>query len=140
MIKLLVLYDGDAKPTWVDAKTLDVEILAEYAEEKKIRLTSKPWKWLHKRIETARKNWFARVQEQLCNVKYLSECNRFIEQLHKSFKQRSDINDEDSIAFGQAYKKALDIGKHGVRVPLPPALRREIKAKSFAFDKFIKNA
>ena len=74
-------------------------------------------------------------QERVGDVRHVSEHSRFVEALHRAHKKRGDIRNEDSIAFGRAFKRALDIGKHGGRVPLPSALRNEVAPKKYLRSK-----
>jgi len=140
-LKVAALYDGDTEPTWMNAKDVDVDILATYVEENDISLSDKPWKWLEKSIRKARKGWFAAAQERVSDVKRMAEYSRFVESLHRAHKKRGDITDQRSVYFGRAYKQALDIGKHGGRVSLPSALRAEVapRRKAAYYDKFLKD-
>jgi len=135
ILQVEVMYDGDSKTTWKNAKSVDVDILATYVEENNISLCAKNWKWLESSIQRSKKNWFATAQERLSDAKRMSEYSRFVESLHRAYKKRGDINDKETMSLGRAFKCAIDIGKHGGRVPLEQALRAEIPYG----DKFLKD-
>jgi hypothetical protein len=44
ILQVEVMYDGDSKTTWKNAKSVDVDILATYVEENNISLCAKNWK------------------------------------------------------------------------------------------------
>ena len=140
-VKVEVLYDGDTTPTWTNAKSIDVDILATYVEENGISLSDRHWKWLDKSIKKAKRSWFSAAQERVSDVRHMAEHSRLVESLHRAHKKRGDITSESAVHFGRAFKKALDVGKHGGRVPLPRALRVEVAPgkKAAYYDKFLKD-
>ena len=138
-IEVEVLYDGFKEAEWIDARSVDVDIMARYVGENDISLRSSRWQWLDKLIENAKDNWFASTQDYLADVKHMAEHDRLVKKLHTLHKNRGDINDADAKALGRAYKRALDVGKHGGRVPLPRHLRDEVSSKTSCYaNKFIK--
>jgi len=136
-IQVEVMYD-DGYSQWETAKDIDVEILASYAAEADLDLEDKEWKWLSHLIKQAKKEWFTTVQKCLGDIKNMAEYSRFIEALYRAHKKRNNINNEDAIQLGRAYKYGLDIGKHGGRVRLAAALRDDIVSKTSTYaDKFL---
>ena len=137
-IQVEVMYD-DGYSQWEAAKDIDVDILAQYAADANLDLEdNKEWKWLNHLIKQAKKEWFTTVQKCLGDIKNMAEYNRFIEALYRAHKKRNNINNEDAIQLGRAYKHGLDIGKHGGRVKLAAALRDDIVSKTSTYaDKFL---
>lgn len=138
VLQVEVYYDGDATTEWIDAKDVDADILAAYVKENGLSLNSKKWKWLKKSIQEAEKHWFRTAQERLSDVQHMVQHTRLVEALHRAFKKRKDPNSKESKSFGRAFKRAIDIGKHGGRVPLDPSLRSEIVGTKKAYaNKFL---
>lgn len=139
-----VLYDGDPKATWVNAQSIDVDILAEYVSHEGISLKRQEWNFLEKAIEKEKKHWLKTVQTRVRDIKHLSNHNRFVTKLHGlhgKYAKAQGITDVDSISFGRAYKSALDVCKHGGRVSLPQHLREEVAGKkAIAFSQFLQDS
>ena len=101
-------------------------------------MSDRRWKWLDNLIKKAKKAWFVAAQERASDAKHAANLSRFVEALHRAHQKRADITEESAIRYGKAFKRALDIGKHGGRVELPQALRAEIaRATKGACDKFL---
>ena len=139
-----VLYDGDPNTTWVDARSVDVDILANYVESEGISLQRQEWQFLAKSIQKEKKQWLKTVQARIRDIKHLSDHNRFVAKLHGlhgKYAKEKGISDADSISLGRAYKSALDVCKHGGRVSLPRHLREEVAGKKgLSFAQFLKDS
>lgn len=142
-LQVEVLYDGDPNTTWINAQSVDVDILAKYVETKGISLQRQEWQFLRKSIENQKKQWLKTVQARVRNIKHLSDHNRFVTKLHGlhgKHAKENGISDADSISLGRAYKSALDVCKHGGRVSLPRHLREEVAGKKgLSFAQFLKD-
>lgn len=142
-LQVEVLYDGDPNTTWINAQSVDVDILAKYVETKGISLQRQEWQFLRKSIENQKKQWLKTVQARVRNIKHLSDHNRFVAKLHGlhgKHAKENGISDADSISLGRAYKSALDVCKHGGRVSLPRHLREEVAGKKgLSFAQFLKD-
>lgn len=134
-VEVKVMYD-DGVPNWEPINSFEIDdigIIVEYISEKEISLT-KEWTWLKKSKKKAESNWLHIVQEHLCDIRHMSNNSRFIEALHRAWKNRwADSQSLDSVTLGRAYKLALDLGKHGGRVSLSPSLRDEVVGKTSAY-------
>jgi hypothetical protein len=131
------LYDGDIQMMWVEAKSVDVDLLYEYllANESRRRILqkSKKWNWLEKDIAKKQDDWVDVLQMELTSAK-LHQYDLFIKSLHREYKNLSrSHNQSDADAFGRAYKAANDVRKHGGRVKLPAHLRDVIATKNRQF-------
>ena len=138
-----VLYDGDPSFTWINARSVDVDILAKYVESKGISLQRQEWKFLAKSIEKEKKQWLKTVQERVRDIKHLSDHNRFLTKLHglhAKYAKENSVRHADSISLGRAYKGALDVCKHGGRVSIPQHLRDVVAGKKgMSFTQFLKD-
>ena len=68
----------------------------------------------------------------MADLKCMSELDRIIRKLYSAFKKskkEKGMNSEESIAYGNAFKKALELGKHDGYILLKRALREEITPK-----------
>lgn len=140
VLQVEVYYDGQTSTEWLNAVDVDTNILVAYIKENNLSLSSKKWKWLEKDIKQAKKHWFNAVQERLSDIQHMVQHTRFIEALHRAFKKRQDPNNNESKSFGRAFKRAIDMGKHGGRIPLNPSLRSEIVGSKKAYaNKFLKD-
>jgi len=73
--------------------------------------------------------WLSRGQETMRSVETLAHQTKLITCLYCARKKAMDAqgyDGPDTIAFGRAYKAAIDIGKHGGRVALPSRLWKEV--------------
>ena len=75
--------------------------------------------------------WFTKAQDLMLNLPQGERLNRLISYLYKENKNaakgsKNSIHDEDALAFGRAYKKALELEKHGGKVYLPEHLHERI--------------
>lgn len=140
----LVLFDGDIQAEWVEAKSVDIDILYEYllANEKRrnVLQKSKKWSWLDNQIAKKQADWVELLQMELLSPK-LHRYDLFIKALHKEYKNLNfHHNQSDAEAFGRAYKAANDVRKHGGRVKLPSHLREWIATgKRQFFHEFIED-
>ena len=143
-LQVEVLYDGDPNTTWINARSVDVDILAKYVEREGISLQRQEWRFLQNSIEKQKKHWLKTVQARVRNIKHLSDHNRFVTKLHGlhgKYAKEKGISDADSISLGRAYKSALDVCKHGGRVSLPRHLRDEVAGKKgLSFTQFLKDS
>ena len=86
-----------------------------------------------------RKKLFGKVQKHLCDVKYLAHHNKFVKDCYRTYQDKGDITNQESIKLGLAYKHALELIKHNGRVCLPQHLRDKVVShKSTYADKFLK--
>ena len=137
-VEFKVKFDDGDETMWVDRDLVELAMVVNYAKEKNISPQTRGWKWLEQSISQAKKNWFTTVQDRVADVQLMSQQRRLMEKLYRAHRKRNDVTDEDSKTFGRAFKKSLDILKHGGRIPLPAFLRPEIAPKKSDYtDKFM---
>jgi len=130
-VKFEVHFDGDdmEKTAWINAKDIDEDLLAKYLYDKDISIDNQEWEWLKSAITAAKGNWLEAAQDHIADVAHVTQHDRFVKNLYALYKKRDNIHHRDTIALGRAYKKALDICKHGGRVAIPEHLEEVIASK-----------
>jgi RNA-dependent RNA polymerase len=83
--------------------------------------------------------WFSQTQELMIDAPAIRALQALIGKFYTTAKKVADksemgMHDEDSIMYARAYKKALEIGKHGGQVYLPAHLHGKIPER---FHKFL---
>ena len=144
-----VLWDSNEK-TWEPLKTLKEDApqaVIDYSREKKLGDIAafqvsgnlfdeqEEEDWDDLRCEDPGKDWFSLAQSVMLNLPLLHDLKRLISCLYKQAtaaaeKSSKGIHDDDAIAFGEAYKKALELEKHGGLVYLPAHLHTLVKPRS----------
>lgn len=70
-------------------------------------------------------NWLNDARVLMCDIGSLRLRQMLIGKLHNLWKE--SVDHAKQVAFGRAYKEALDIGKHGGQVPLPREFWSDLK-------------
>jgi len=91
--------------------------------------------WDDLRCENPEKDWFSVAQMGMLNLPLLNDLKGVISCLYKLATKAAEnsskgIHDDDAIAFGEAYKKSLELEKHGGLVYLPAHLHQQVKPKN----------
>lgn len=76
------------------------------------------------------RDWFRAAQAYMMDPAVLNS-KAMIGKLYNAMKKAQEqsqrgMDDEDAVAFGSAYRQALDIGKHGGSINLPEHLRQKV--------------
>jgi hypothetical protein len=127
--------DGDED--WHSVESLKNEdrdyatALQQYAKEKNL-LQTRGWIWAKHALEQFEEEWFSKVQDVMCDMTRHVDHSRLYEVLHHLYQKscNEDLMSEDTIAIGEAYKKSLEIMKHGGQVEFPYHLRHKVKEKN----------
>ena len=130
--KVLAYYDDGTKVPLPlkEVKKYAKDLLAKYCRQNKLE-EEEGWKWVEKYWKKLKKQWFTSTQKLVANAQMLREHDRLTTALHTEYKRCWNTNDMESmVAFGQAFKKSIDMRKHGGKVPLPIHLHKRIKEKA----------
>jgi ribosomal protein L24 len=73
--------------------------------------------------------WLERAQNIMLDVPRLRDIDAVIGKLYNFAKSYEDPSDLEAVAFGNAYKQALETGKHGTKPDLPKALLEKLPQK-----------
>ena len=134
LLEVEVRYAGEIETEWKDAKTIDVDLMIKYTNEKKIKLTGRDWKWLSLELKDEQRKWFENAQDCMANVQHMSHHDNLVKKLHGLWKANYTTNggcsSQDAKDFGNAFKEAIDVGKHGGKVEIPLRLRDEVAPTS----------
>ena len=134
LLEVEVRYAGESETEWQDAKTVHVELMIKYTNEKKIKLTGRDWKWLSLELKDEQNKWFENAQDCMANVQHMSHHDNLVKKLHGLWKENYTTNggcsSQDAKDFGNAFKEAIDVGKHGGKVEIPLRLRDEVAPTS----------
>jgi RNA dependent RNA polymerase/KOW motif len=76
-------------------------------------------------------DWLRQGQVCMSDVQSLARLSKLISQLHKHWKLKTSAG--EYVHYGRAYKKALDIGKHGGFVSLPHHLWESLPSSLHSF-------
>jgi hypothetical protein len=76
-------------------------------------------------------NWLEKAQALMINAAVLQDLNTLISKLYRNAQEIADksdqfMHDPDAVAFARAYKKSLELGKHGGKVYLPLHLHEKL--------------
>ena len=85
-VKFEVHYDGDdmEKTPWINAKTIDVDLLAENLYDKDISIKdgdNQEREWLKSAITAAKGNWLEAAQDHIADVAHMTQHDRFVKNL-----------------------------------------------------------
>jgi hypothetical protein len=130
---VVVVYFDDGtkrKLTIKEARPDAEDLLAKYCDEKGLG-EEDGWKWVASYKKKMDKRWLERTQEVVSNTRMLREHDRLTKVLHAEYTRSYAKEDFDSmVAFGRAFKKSIDIRKHGGKVQLPLHLHKRITEKN----------
>jgi len=72
-VRAEVHYDGDEETTWINAKTIDVDVLAKYLYDKDISIDNQEWEWLKFAITASKGNWLEAAQDHIADVAHVTQ-------------------------------------------------------------------
>jgi hypothetical protein len=104
--------------------------LAKYARKQHLENT-KGWTWVKEYLRSKSGRWFERTQDCVADIKQTRDYDRLTTSLHSAYKRSKGGHDKDTTeALGRAFKKSIDIRKHGGKVGLDYTLRSHIREKA----------
>lgn len=115
-----VRYDnGDVEPRKeIEMQNDAPDILYDYVSEKSLLQ-----EWQEEYVSNVREAWYENMQDYSVRLKLLNDQDDLVSALCGAWKKAFKLNNMQAVKrFSQAYKKSLDLRKHGHDINLPPHL------------------